>query len=87
MPYVDDAIYSDETKTVFTLLITLWLFFGNTSSLCCRNKERMEQHSASDANKDVRGTLGNQIHGATPLPSGKGGTMPKQAEEGKKNRK
>lgn len=88
MPYVDDAIYSDEAKDRFHasnhIVAILWEYI---KPLIEETKERMEQHSASDASQMLEELLGNQIHGATPLPSGKGGTMPKQAEEGKKEQK
>ncbi|MGN0166071.1 MAG: vWA domain-containing protein [Lachnospiraceae bacterium] len=88
MPYVDDAIYSDETKDRFHasnhIVAILWEYI---KPLIEETKERMKQHSESDASQMLEELLGNQIHGATPLPSGKGGTMPKQAEEGKKEQK
>ena len=88
MPYVDDAIYSDEAKDRFHasnhIVAILWEYI---KPLIEETKERMEQHSASDASQMLEELLGKQIHGATPLPSGKGGTMPKQAEEGKKEQK
>lgn len=46
-------------------------------------REKLNHASEDEAKQLLDEVLGDQIQSGAPLPSGKGGTMPKQAETGK----
>lgn len=84
VPFVEESIYSDEIKdrlhATNHILGILWEYI---KPLIEDTREKLENASDDDAGQMLDGLLGSQIHGTTPLPSGKGGNLPKQAEAGK----
>lgn len=88
VPYIEQSLYSDDIKERFhatnQLLVLLWEYI---KPLIEETKENMKQDDEATVGKGLDDLLGNQIQGATPLPSGKGGKMPKQAETGKQEQK
>lgn len=84
VPYIEPSLYSDDIKDRFCatnrLLIILWEYI---KPLIEQTKEALKQKDEAQAGQDLDDLLGNQIHGNTPLPTGKNGKMPKQAPQGK----
>lgn len=85
IPYIDDALYSDDVRDRFRttnqLLVFLWEYI---KPLVKDMEEEINKQGEKDAENLLESILGSQIHGGTPLPSGKNGAAPKQAEKGKK---
>ena len=83
-PYIENSIYSDDIKDRFYatnhLLVILWEYI---KPLIEETKQNLDQDEDA-AKKALDEILNNQIPGATPLPSGKGENIPKQAKSGKK---
>ena len=84
VPYVEESLYADDIRERFRatnhILGILWEYI---KPLIEDTREKMENASEKDAMQLLEDLLGDQIHGGTPLPSGKGGHLPKQAETGK----
>ena len=84
IPFIEDSIYSDDIRDRFHatnhLLVLLWKYI---KPLIEETKEQMKQDEVA-AKEALDERFKKQIQGTTPLPSGKGGKMPKQAEAGKK---
>ena len=84
VPYVEESLYSDDMKdrlhAANHILGILWEYI---KPLIEETREKLENTSEDEAEQLLDGLLGSQIHGGTPLPSGKGGNLPKQADEGK----
>lgn len=84
IPYIEDSIYSDDIKDRFHstnhILIILWEYM---KPLIEESKEKLKQ-SEEDAKNALKDLLDDQIKSGAPLPTGKNGKMPKQAEAGKK---
>lgn len=85
IPYIDDALYSDDVRDRFRttnqLLVFLWEYIR---PLVKDMEEEINKQGEKDAENLLESILGSQIHGGAPLPSGKNGAAPKQAEKGKK---
>lgn len=88
VPYVEESLYSDDMKdrlhAANHILGILWEYI---KPLIEDTREKLQNTSEDEAEQLLEGLLGNQIHGGTPLPSGKGGNLPKQADEGKEMQK
>lgn len=84
IPYIEESLYSDEIKdrlhATNHLLVLLWEYI---KPLIEETKENMKKADEATAGEELDKLLGNQIAGSTPLPTGKSGKMPKQAEKGK----
>lgn len=84
VPFIEESIYSDEIQdrlhATNHILGILWEYI---KPLIEDTREKLENASDDDAEQMLNDLLGNQIHGTTPLPSGKGGNLPKQAKSGK----
>lgn len=84
VPYVEESIYSDDVKDRLHasnhILGILWEYI---KPMVEDTREKLKAASEEDVKKLLSEILGDQIQGGTPLPSGKGGAMPKQAEAGK----
>ena len=88
VPYVEESLYSDDMKdrlhAANHILGILWEYI---KPLIEDTREKLQNTSEDEAGQLLEGLLGSQIHGGTPLPSGKGGNLPKQADEGKEMQK
>ena len=88
VPYVEESLYSDDMKdrlhATNHILGILWEYI---KPLIEDTREKLQNTSEDEAEQLLEGLLGSQIHGGTPLPSGKGGNLPKQADEGKEMQK
>jgi hypothetical protein len=88
VPYVEESLYSDDMKdrlhAANHILGILWEYI---KPLIEDTREKLQNTSEDEAEQMLEGLLGSQIHGGTPLPSGKGGNLPKQADEGKEMQK
>jgi hypothetical protein len=88
VPYVEESLYSDDMKdrlhAANHILGILWEYI---KPLIEDTREKLQNTSEDEAEQLLEGMLGSQIHGGTPLPSGKGGNLPKQADEGKEMQK
>lgn len=88
VPYVEESLYSDDMKdrlhAANHILGILWEYI---KPLIEDTREKLQNTSEDEAEQLLDGLLGSQIHGGTPLPSGKGGNLPKQADEGKETQK
>lgn len=88
VPYVEESLYSDDMKdrlhAANHILGILWEYI---KPLIEDTREKLQNTSEDEAEQLLEGLLGSQIHGGTPLPSGKGGNLPKQADEGKEMQK
>lgn len=88
VPYIENSIYSDDIKDRFHatnhILVLLWEYI---KPLIEEMKEQLEKEDEETAKQNLSKLLDDQIQGTTPLPSGNGGKMPKQAEAGKKEQK
>lgn len=88
VPYIENSIYSDDIKDRFHatnhILVLLWEYI---KPLIEETKEQLEKEDEETAEQNLAELLDDQIQGGTPLPSGNGGKMPKQAEAGKKEQK
>ena len=84
VPYAEESLYSDDMKDRLRatnhILGILWEYI---KPLIEDTREKLQNASEDEAEQLLEGLLGSQIHGGTPLPSGKGGSLPKQADEGK----
>lgn len=84
VPYVEESLYSDDMKdrlhAANHILGILWEYI---KPLIEDTREKLQNTSEDEAEQLLEDLLENQIHGGTPLPSGKGGNLPKQADEGK----
>ena len=88
VPYVEESLYSDDMKdrlhAANHILGILWEYI---KPLIEDTREKLQNTSEDEAEQLLEGMLGSQIHGGTPLPSGKSGNLPKQADEGKEMQK
>jgi hypothetical protein len=88
VPYVEDSLYSDDMKDRLQatnhILAILW---EPIKPLIEQTRERLEKASEEEASEELTNLLGGQIHGGTPLPTGKNGNLPKQADEGREMQK
>ena len=88
VPYVEESLYSDDMKdrlhAANHILGILWEYI---KPLIEDTREKLQNASEDEAEQLLEGLLGSQIHSGTPLPSGKGGNLPKQADEGKEMQK
>lgn len=88
IPYIDDAIYSDEIKDRFRatnhIIIILLEYI---KPLIQETEKRLGQSSETEATEQLEELLGNQICSNSPLPSGRSGSLPVQADEGKKEQR
>ena len=88
VPYIEDAIYSDDTKDRFHatnhILVILWKHIKPLVEIMREELKRKPQQNLSDF---LNKLLDDQLCGTTPLPQGKSGQPPKQAETGKKEQK
>ena len=84
VPFVEESIYSDDMKDRLTasnhILGILWEYIKPLVEI---TREKLNHASEDEAKQLLDEVLGDQIQSGAPLPSGKGGTMPKQAEAGK----
>ena len=85
VPFVEESIYSDDVKDRLHasnhILGILWEYI---KPMVEDTRDRLKSASEEDAKNLLSEILGDQIQGGAPLPSGKNGAMPKQAEAGKK---
>lgn len=85
IPYVEEALYSDDIKDRFHATNhILTIFWEYIKPLVEETREKLKEKAENEASQELSELLGSQIHGSTPLPSGKGGSTPKQADKGKK---
>lgn len=88
VPYIENSIYSDDIKERFHaanhMLVFLWEYI---KPLIEGTRKEMERTDESTAANELAKLLGKQIQGSTPLPSGKNGVLPKQAQTGKLEQK
>lgn len=84
VPYVEESIYSDDAKDrLHASNQILGILWETIKPLVEDTREKLKQLSDEDTMQALSDLLGDQIQGGAPLPSGKGGAMPKQAKTGK----
>ncbi len=88
VPYIEDCLYSDDIKDRFYatnhLLVLLWDYI---KPLVEDTREMLKKKDEAAASDSLNKLLGKQVHGATPLPTGPKGKLPKQTEKGKNEQK
>lgn len=88
VPYVEESLYSDDMKDrLYAANHILGILWEYIKPLIEDTREKFQNTSEDEAEQLLEGLLGSQIHGGTPLPSGKSGNLPKQADEGKEMQK
>jgi hypothetical protein len=75
---LDSAMESPKgTDRVIAANELLALTWNYIQPLIEQTREELEKHSDEEAAESLKELLGNQISGGTPLPTGKGGAVPK----------
>lgn len=87
IPFIEDSLYADDGKERFRatnqLLAILWSYI---KPLIEEMQEKLDESNEEDALESLKEMLGKQVRGGQPLPSGRGGQMPKNAPKGKKEK-
>ncbi|MDD3279541.1 MAG: VWA domain-containing protein [Lachnospiraceae bacterium] len=87
IPFIDDCLYEEDGKERFRatnqLLTILWSYI---KPLIKETQKKLDESDEEDALETLKDILGKQIKGGQPLPSGRGGQMPKNAPKGKQGK-
>lgn len=87
-PYIEESLYSDDSKDRFHatnhILVFLWKYI---KPLVEDMRKKLQNQPSKDISGLLNNLLDNQLLGITPLPQGKSGQPPKQADKGKKEQK
>lgn len=85
MGFVDDALESNSGKERLVaanrLLVLTWSYI---KPLVARTRKELEDHNDDEVNETLEKILKDQVKNGMPLPTGKGGSLPKNIKPGPK---
>lgn len=88
IPYIEDSIYSDDITERFVatnhLLVLLWEYI---KPLIEKMQKKQDSSDENETNNTLSELLEKEIETHAPLPSGRGGNLPSQAQKGKAEQK